>query len=162
MTQYSSKDRNTVFIVIATAILIVALAFQFNSLNTGSYAVNKNEIFKIDSVKMLTRAFMLTGKNSKGIEFEDENKKTFTITGSRYDAISDESKLYDTLQYSALVMTVFTDKTGVDNYRNKDNTDNIEVYNIVGETILKQMIIEWQNFGNAKHNKAKYYYIKYK
>lgn len=135
MTLYSSQDRNTAFIVIATAILIAVLAFQLSSLNTGSYAVNKNDIFKIDSVKMLTRAFMLTGKNSKGIEFEDENRKTFIIDGARYDAIPDKFKLYDTLQYSDLVMSVFTDKTGLGNYRNKDNTDKIEVYNIeIGET----------------------------
>jgi hypothetical protein len=133
LAHYTSKERNTVFIIIATATLLVALAFQFSSLNTGSYAVNKKDIFKIDSVRMLSRAFLLTGKNNRGIEFEDEKRKTFIISGTRYDVISE--KLYDTLQYSDLVMSVFTDKTGAEKYRNKDNNDKIEVYNIqIGET----------------------------
>lgn len=152
MTHYSSKDHNTVLIVIATAILLSALAFQFSSFNSGSYSVNKNDLFKIDSVRMLSRAFMLTGKNSRGIEFEDEKRKTFIITGSRYDAITDESKLYDTLQYSALIMTVFTNKTGLDNYCSKDNTDKIEVYNIqVGETYF----INLNNINKNEHDNRK-------
>lgn len=135
MTQFSLPSRNNAFIVLATATLIIVLLFQFSSLNTGSYAVNKKDIFKIDSVRMLSRAFLLTGKNSRGIEFEDEKRKTFIISGTRYGVMPD--KLYDTLQYSDLVMSVFTDRTGFENYHNKDNADKIEVYNIqIGETLF--------------------------
>lgn len=133
MTQFSLQSRNNAFLVLATATLLIVLLFQFSSLNKNSYAVNKKDIFKIDSVRMLSRAFFLIGKNNRGIEFEDEKRKTFIISGTRYDVRSE--KLYDTLQYSDLVISVFTDKTGVENYRNKDSNDKIEVYNIqIGET----------------------------
>lgn len=82
---------------------------------------------------MLTGAFIIPdgGKSSsKSIEFEDESRKTFSISSSRYSALSKTSNLYDTLQYSGLVMNVFTDQEGYDRYYNKNNSNKIEVYDI--------------------------------
>lgn len=85
---------------------------------------------------MLTRAFIVVaGKSSKSIEFEDENRKTFSISGPRHSTLAKKSGLYDTLQYSNLVMSVFTSREGYNKYNDKSNDDKIEVYDIqIGET----------------------------
>jgi hypothetical protein len=89
-------------------------------------------LFPIDSVRMLSRAYKGGTKTTTDIHFDDETYKTFWITGSRYQAITDTeiSKLYDTLQYSDLVMKIYTDKEGYKNYFDKNNKDKIEVYGI--------------------------------
>ena len=55
---------------------------------------------------------------------------TITLSNEVTSALSNKSSLYDTLQYSSLVMSVLTDKAGYDNYYNKNNSDKIEVYDI--------------------------------
>jgi hypothetical protein len=133
LTEISTKIKNNIFLVFSTTIALLVFMFQLESLNSKSYIYKQADYFKIDSVKMLTRAFIISvgGKSSsKSIEFEDENRKTFSISSSRYSALSNKSKLYDTLQYSSLVMSVLTDKAGYDNYYNKNNSDKIEVYDI--------------------------------
>ena len=81
---------------------------------------------------MLSRGYLIGGGKSasKSIQFDDETYKTFRITSSRYLAVKDFSKLYDTLQYSALVMKIYTDKEGYENYFDKGKNDKIEVYGI--------------------------------
>lgn len=85
---------------------------------------------------MLSRAFIVgNGKSSTSIEFEDENGKTFSINGPRYTALSGKSDLYDTLQYSRLVISVLTDKEGLGRYNNKSDNSKIDVYDIrIGAT----------------------------
>ena len=101
------------------------------SLNNGSYILRQADLFKIDSVKMLSRAYIIGGgKSSKSIEFDDENRKTFSISGPRHSALSKKSRLYDTLQYSGLIMSVLTDKEGFDRFKNKKNSEKINVYDI--------------------------------
>jgi hypothetical protein len=102
-----------------------------------SYVLTKSDLFPIDSVRMLSRAYIIGGgkSSSKSIQFDDETYKTFWITSSRYLAVNDFSRLYDTLQYSDLVMKIYTDKEGYKNYFDKKNKDKIEVYGIeVGNT----------------------------
>ena len=99
--------------------------------------LTKSDLFPIDSVRMLSRAYIIGGgkSSSKSIQFDDETYKTFWITSSRYLAVNDFSKLYDTLQYSDLVMKIYTDKGGYNNHFDKRNKDKIEVYGIeVGNT----------------------------
>jgi hypothetical protein len=82
---------------------------------------------------MLNRAFQVstwTKTSSRSIEFQDEKYKTFSIDGIYYDAIIDRQKLYDTLQYSELVMQVFTDENGYHDYFEKRDNDKIKVYGI--------------------------------
>jgi hypothetical protein len=80
---------------------------------------------------MLSRAYIIGGgKSSKSIEFEDEKRNTYSISGPRHSALSKKSELYDTLQYSGLTMSVLTDKEGFESYKNKSNSDKIDVYDI--------------------------------
>ncbi len=133
LTEFHPKYNNNVFLLIATVVAFLICVTLISSLNSKSYILKQTDFFKIDSVKMLTRAFIIAdgGKSSsKSIEFEDESRKIFSISDSRYDALSKKSKLYDTLQYSSLVMNVITDKQGYDIYYNKNNSDKIEVYDI--------------------------------
>ena len=98
----------------------------------NSYVFTKADLFTIDSIKMSSRAHIIGGgkSSSPSVQFDDETYKTFWITSSRYLAINDFSKLYDTLQYSDLTMKIYTDKEGYKNYFDKKNKDKIEVYGI--------------------------------
>ena len=137
LTEFHPKYNNNIFLLISTVVVFLICVTQINSLNSKSYILKQPDFFKIDSVKMLTRAFLIGKSSARSIEFEDESGKTFSISSSRYDALSKTSNLYDTLQYSALVMNVFTDKEGNDRYYNKNNSDKIEVYDIqIGETFF--------------------------
>ena len=133
LTEFHPKYNNNIFLLISTVVAFLICVTQISSLNSKSYILKQPDFFNIDSVKMLTRAFIIAdgGKSSsKSIEFEDESRKTFSISSSRYSALSKKSSLYDTLQYSGLVMTIFTDKEGYDGYYNKNDSDKIEVYDI--------------------------------
>jgi hypothetical protein len=128
---FSPKLLNNLFILIATAIILLIWVTQINVLNNRSYILKQSDLFKIDSVNILSRAFIVGGgKSSKSIEFEDENRKLFLISGPRLSSLVDRSKLYDTLQYSNLIISVFTTKIGFNNYYNENNYDKIDVYDI--------------------------------
>jgi hypothetical protein len=135
LTKFHPKYNNNIVLLITTVVAFLICVTQINSLNSKSYILRQTDFFGIDSVKMLAKAFLIGNSSGRSIEFEDENRKTFSISDSRYDALSKTSNLYDTLQYSALVMKVFTNKEGYDRYFNESNSDKIEVYDIqIGET----------------------------
>lgn len=91
-----------------------------------------SDLFTIDSVKMLSRAYIIGGGKSasKSFQFDDETYKTFWLDGSRYLAVKNLSELYDTLQYSDLVMKIYTDEKSYDSYHNKKSKVKIEVLGI--------------------------------
>jgi hypothetical protein len=122
------KPSNLLIFGAATVIYLAILIFQISILQNKSYVLTKADLFTLDSVRMLSRAYII-GK-SRAIKFDDETNKTFWISGSRNSAVADFSKLYDTLQYSELVMKIYTDKTGYNNYIDKQNSNPIEVYGI--------------------------------
>lgn len=131
------KPSNLLILSTATIIYLMICIFQIVALVSKSYVLSKSDLFPIDNVRMLSRAYIIGGgkSSSKSIQFDDETYKTFWITSSRYLAVNDFSKLYDTLQYSDLVMKIYTDKEGYNNYFDKRNKDKIEVYGIeVGNT----------------------------
>jgi hypothetical protein len=115
-----------------TALYLTISFFLIISLLGKSYVLTKSDLFPIDSVRMLSRAYIIGGgkTSSKSIQFDDETYRTFSITGPRYLAITDFSTLYDTLQYSGVVMKVYTNKQGHSNYFDKNSKDKIEVYGI--------------------------------
>jgi hypothetical protein len=126
------KPSNLLILGSATITYLTICIFQITALSRKSYVLTKSDLFPIDSVRMLSRAYKGGTKTTTDIHFDDETYKTFWITGSRYQAITDTeiSKLYDTLQYSDLVMKIYTDKEGYKNYFDKNNKDKIEVYGI--------------------------------
>jgi hypothetical protein len=127
------KPANLLILGIATIIYLTICIFQVSALTSKSYILTKSNVFSIDSVKMLSRAFHVstgTKTSSRSIEFQDEKYKTFSIDGIYYDAIIDRQKLYATLQYSELVMQIFTDKNGYHDYFEKSNNDKIKVYGV--------------------------------
>lgn len=126
------KPSNLLILGTATIIYLTICIFQIVSLSGKSYVLTKSDLFPIDSVRMLSRAYKGGVKTTSDIYFDDETYKTFWITGSRYHAIADTeiSSLYDTLQYSDLVMKIYTDKEGYKNYFDKNNKGKIEVYGI--------------------------------
>lgn len=127
------KPTNLLILGTATVIYLTICIFQVPALISKSYILTKPDVFSIDSVQMLSRAFKVsngTKTPSHSIEFQDEKYKTFSIDGIYYDAIVDREELYDTLQYSELVMQIFTDKNGYRNYFEKRNNDKIKVYGI--------------------------------
>ncbi|SHG05162.1 hypothetical protein SAMN02745131_04190 [Flavisolibacter ginsengisoli DSM 18119] len=131
------KPSNLLILGSATIIYLAICISQIIVLLNKSYVLTKSDLFHIDSVRMLSRAYIIGGgkSSSKSIQFGDETYKTFWITSSRYLAVNDFSRLYDTLQYSDLVMKIYTDKEGYNNYFDKKNKDKIEVYGIeVGNT----------------------------
>ena len=101
---------------------------------------------------MLERAYKKFAAKSPipDIEFEDGKRKTFLLDGPRYSAIPKNSKLYDTLQYSGLVMTILTDKKGYFDYFNDNNHDPIEVYNVI---VGKTSFIELNHINNSEHSR---------
>src|SRR5688572_4021166 len=94
-----------ILLVSGTLLFLYLFITDLISLNTGSYIYRYSDLHKIDSVKLLDRAFFAGGRSGKRIQFNDENNKTFRISGSSYSAIIDKDSLYDTLQYSNSIMT---------------------------------------------------------
>jgi hypothetical protein len=128
------KPGNLLILGTATIIYLTICIFQVSALTNKSYILTRSDVFSIDSVKMLSRAFQIstgTKTSSRSIEFQDEKYKTFSIDGIYYDAIVERQKLYDTLQYSELLMQIFTDKNGYHDYFEKRNNDKIKVYGIM-------------------------------
>ena len=123
------------FILIGMSSLFILISFfQIRALITKSYRITTTDLYRLDSIKMLSRAFTISSGMDKprSYEFEDEHYKTFSISGSSFTAITNDlsSELYDTLQYSELVVTIYTDKYGFKNYLNKENIDKIKVFGI--------------------------------
>jgi hypothetical protein len=117
----------------ATLIYLCTISSLVISFASKSYVINNSELYKIDSVKMLDRAFYLTASKSSsksGIEFEDLKYKTFRIEGSSWNALREKKNLYDTMQYSSLIMTIYTDKQGYNNYVNKNDDSKIKVFGL--------------------------------
>jgi len=132
MTKISRKQ-NALILLSSTAIYLTVLLLAVIPLVDKSYILKSSDIFKIDSVKILSRAYYLThSKNSSKstLEFEDLTLKTFRLESLNLDAPEDLKTLYDTLQYSKTVLTIYTDKEGLENYRNQNNDSNIPVLNI--------------------------------
>ena len=70
------------------------------------------------------------GKTGSAIEFRDECWKTFRISGSAKRAIEEQEELLDTMRYSNLVMSIWTDREGFQRYHAANDDDIIEVYGI--------------------------------
>lgn len=130
--------RRDLWIVILSVLTAILWIYEIGLLLNHRYSVSTKNLYKLDSVKMLERAYKQVPAKSTvpdAIEFEDENRKTFIISGTRYRAIRKNSRLYDTLQYGNIAMTILTDKVGYANYYIKDKTKPIEVYDVVlGQT----------------------------
>lgn len=117
-------------------ILIVIFSFfgffalrDVYSLTSKSYLIGSNKLVRLDTLELLNRAYKYSGgKGSPSrLEFESTNRHNFRISGERFFAVSDINKLTDTLMYHGTKFLVYTDKDGLENY--KDNSKSlIEVY----------------------------------
>jgi hypothetical protein len=137
-----------IILISTTCLFIAILLFQIVPLTIKSYVLNKSDLCKIDTVKLLDRAFYLHSGNNyqvSGIEFEDKNYKNFRITGSSWNKLQDGRQLYDTLQYNGLTMTILTDKDGYAHYFDKTNNNNIDV---LGLTIADKSYIKLNDLNN--------------
>lgn len=105
------------------------MLLQIVPLISKSSVLTKSDLYKLDSVKMLERAYYVHSAkmSTSGIEFEDSRYKSFRITGSSWNTIINRNELYDTLQYSQTYLTIFTNKEGFKNYYSKNNNDKIDV-----------------------------------
>ena len=118
---------NLFILIGATTLFGTIYYFQILKLKTRSYAFEKGELYRLDSVQMLSRAFTIGGpKSGTTWEFRDKKFRTFSISGStNYDATKSK-ELYDTLQDSDLIMTIFTDKNGFVDYNDKKSKGKIK------------------------------------
>ncbi len=123
----SVSKRSYIAFIIVSCIYVVVFLFQIHTLYAKTYELHSNELVKIDSVRMLSRAY---STKSRDIDFEGEMRKSFRIGGASSSAIDDFKELYDTMQMSSLVMKIATDQSGVNAYFDPSNRDIIKVYGL--------------------------------
>lgn len=125
------KKVDLYFLIGITLLFTVFLYTQITTLSTGSYIRNEKDLYRIDSVKMLRGVYTIGGpKSGRSWQFEDETYKEFYFSGPAESAVTYTKELFDTLKYSSLFMTVYTDKSGFENYYNKSNDEKIDVLGI--------------------------------
>ncbi|MDB5202973.1 MAG: hypothetical protein JWQ27_2382 [Ferruginibacter sp.] len=91
------------------------------------------DLYRIDSVRLINKAVKVPrGKGSSAFyyEFDDEAGNTFVIPSNVFEAASSPDLLEDTLQYSAAVLQVYTDKAGIKSYRSNSRESYIHIYQI--------------------------------
>jgi hypothetical protein len=105
--------------------LVVSLSIE---IKTKSYYIKRIELYKLDSIKLLSKAYNIEGpKSVTSYIFDDETFKTFIIAG-----MADISfELKEKLKFSETVMTIYTDKEGYENYLKKDNKNEITVFELI-------------------------------
>jgi hypothetical protein len=124
--------RRDFWIIIVTISYLLFCTLTLTNIASDKYQLDRTDLRKIDNVKMLSRAYYQYAAKSNGpsgIEFVDELKKKFVITGARFKAI-EGGALYDTLRYSNLEFSVLTDRQGA-KASTTSSDDNIEVYDVI-------------------------------
>jgi hypothetical protein len=140
--------KRDLWIVLVT---VIAITFWSIQLTKKVTQIHSNDLYKLDSIRLLSRAFTngpAKSNRPNEIEFEDETRKLFKISGSRFSASS--PSLYDKLQYSELVMTILTDKKGYSDYLNSRDKNPIQVYNIIIDSVS---YIDIEGINNSENSK---------
>jgi hypothetical protein len=116
-------------LIIISLLFVVFITTEIFKLKNKTYSIKESELYKLDSIKLMDKAYLFrAGKNtSDRYEFVDKNDFPFIIDQS-YNSIINKSQTYDTLQYSTTVLTVYTDKEGYENYSKGNKSTDIEVY----------------------------------
>ncbi|RYE02199.1 MAG: hypothetical protein EOP50_00625 [Sphingobacteriales bacterium] len=125
------KFKRDVLLLASTMFVIAVWAYNL-PIAFGSQDKVKEAAFRLDSVRMLERAYSLTAARSSVIsayEFQDESHHNFRLEEPYLSGIISGSRLYDTLQYSNLVMTIVTDKEGFKNFQ-RPSKDPISIHGI--------------------------------
>jgi len=76
--------RRDLWIVILSILAAILWTYEIKRLLNNRYSLSTKNLYKLDSVKMLERAYKQIPAKSTvpdAIEFEDENRKTFIISG---------------------------------------------------------------------------------
>lgn len=118
---------------IISLLYLAFLVFQLSKLKNGSYNIDESKLYKLDTIKLIDKAYLIKlGKNSSArrYEFKDENFFSFSISNRQYQAITEKKFVYDTLQNCNTVVTLYTDKDGLDNYINGQKSRIIPVYQL--------------------------------
>jgi hypothetical protein len=114
-----------------TVILNVAGIFK---LITGSYNINKSDLYQLDTLELQSQAYEYAGKSGTRIEFEDTSGFHFEIGTFSVNSILDYKHLSDTFRYDGVNFIPFTDKDGLATYKQKLKRKTIAVYQIqIGE-----------------------------
>jgi len=103
--------KKPVFIIptIITLIIVGYCSFRYNN----KVVLNENEWIRLDSIRLLSRAYTLTSKGTvSGYEFQGLNGANFGISEPEFSALIDPEFLYNKLQYSSTIVTVFTTRKG--------------------------------------------------
>ena len=84
--------KNLIIVICTTCLYVIVILFQAVPLITKSYLLNQSDLYKIDTVKMLSRAFYINSAkmSTSGIEFKDTKNKTFRIKGSAWNTLRDQ------------------------------------------------------------------------
>jgi len=110
-----------------TALYIYLFVSTLNALNTKSYVFKKSELYKLDSIKMLSKLYKINnGKAGSSYKFSDETYKTFVFNGNA----DVSAELVEKLESSEAVMNIYTDNEGYENYYKKDDGNIIEVFEL--------------------------------
>ena len=124
------KSNKYLITFILTLGLFIFWIFQYRKFKMDSQP-NKKDLCELPPIKLLSRAFYISGGKSSssptGIEFEDEKYKNFRIEGSEYLSLKNVSKLFDTLQYSATKIKIYTDDQGCRDYFDENSMVDIRV-----------------------------------
>jgi hypothetical protein len=124
------KPIKTTILVGISLLYLIFIIIQIFSLTNNSYLINESNLYKLDSIKLMDKVYLTGGGrgSSEHYEFEDTNGFAFIIDGKEYSSITNNSFVYDTLQYSSTFLTIYTDKDGYENYLQGNKSTNIEVY----------------------------------
>lgn len=128
--EFKQKLRPALVTSLLFACIIVPAGY---GLLTEKYKVSEKNLVRLDSIRILGKAYQLSDENSyqaSSVEFEDLHQKSFRIGAPALAAAVHRQFLLDTLQYSATVMTIYTDKEGAAIYHSASDQSTINVYGL--------------------------------
>lgn len=120
---------NLAIALIPTIIFLTVFGFQVQQLTSRSYLTSSDDLQRIDSAIVYTRAYHQKGRGSAMIFFDDKRGNSLRIVGASYSAVKELGPLYDTLQYSGTALNILISKKDLESYYD-NKFDRIELYGV--------------------------------
>lgn len=129
------KRYPSILVWFAAILFLSYYLFNLYQLLSKSYYIEEANLYQVDTFRLLNRAYEESDFNGRyyrrrKLVFESLNGYSFTIDKNFFRAISDKKKLEDTLMYSGLKFTVYSDKEYYDKYKVNKRPIFIKVYQI--------------------------------
>ncbi len=140
-------------ILLAIAIAIGAVVSNYNYIKNNQYKLNKNDLYKIDSINTLLTEIQT--QKGRFVLFEDYERRKYIISKNEFKLMGNRGGMF---KNASLVFDILTDKEGLQIYKEKNTSKQISVYDVI---VSKQSLISIDEINNLRHKQATstYFYI---